>query len=157
MTKRRPRDIGTEAETAVVRYLVKNGFPHAERRSLKGSFDQGDITGTPGICWEVKGGEKAKRASDGQILLWLDETETERVNSRENVGVLVVQRAGIGLPNAGRWWAILPLEDVVDLSLPSRPLGMAVPLDGAPVRMHLSDAVELLRAAGYGEELEASA
>src|SRR5690606_27104000 len=50
----RSKDIGTRAETAVVRYLRANGFEHAERRALRGRQDAGDITGTPGICWEVK-------------------------------------------------------------------------------------------------------
>lgn len=102
----KPRNIGTAAETAVVRYLVANGFPHAERRSLKGNLDQGDITGTPGICWEVKGGAAAKNASDGQVQAWLEETERERVNAGATIGILVLQRKGIGAINAGRWWAI---------------------------------------------------
>lgn len=154
---RRPRDIGTSAETATVRYLVPNGFPHAERRSLKGSLDQGDITGTPGVCWEVKGGEVAKKASDGQVALWLAETERERVNARAEVGVLVVQRAGIGPANAGRWWAVIDswtMARLVDY-------GATIYHDAAtdrwtpkvPVRLHLGDAVRLLRWAGYGLEL----
>ena len=53
----KPKQIGTRAETAVARYLAANGFPHAERRTLRGREDAGDITGTPGVCWEVKGGE----------------------------------------------------------------------------------------------------
>ena len=59
----RPKDIGTAAETAVVRFLRDNGFPLAERRALHGSTDRGDITGTPGLVWEVKGGDAAKTAS----------------------------------------------------------------------------------------------
>lgn len=149
---RRSRDIGTAAETAVVRYLVPNGFPHAERRSLKGNLDQGDITGTPGICWEVKGGQTAKTASDGLIDTWMTETETERRNSRSDIGILVVQRAGIGPANAGRWWAIWRIDELLallgDLSCN---VGGQHLLGIAPiVRMHLADAVTLLRACGYG-------
>ncbi|NAE18288.1 hypothetical protein, partial [Enterococcus hirae] len=66
----RPRDIGTAAETATVRYLRTAGFPHAERRALRGTHDCGDITGTPGLAWEVKGGQAAKGASDGQVAQW---------------------------------------------------------------------------------------
>lgn len=142
----RPRDIGTRAETAVVRALRRHGFPHAERRALRGSTDAGDITGTPGICWEVKGGQAARTASDGQILAWLVELEAERLNAHADIGVLVVQRAGIGAPNAHRWWAILFLRDVARLTgatLPDR-------LELYPVRMLLADAAELLCNAGYG-------
>ena len=141
---RRPRDIGTAAESAVCRYLAANGFPHAERRSLKGTFDQGDVTGTPGICWEVKGGAAAKTASDGLIATWLDETDLERVNARADIGVLVVQRAGIGPANAGRWWAVVNSTDFIATDVPLK----------FPVRLYLADAVTLLRVVGYGTPLD---
>ena len=69
----RSKDIGTRAETQVVRFLAANGWPSAERRALHGSLDQGDVTGTPGLVWEVKGGEAAKCASDKLISAWFDE------------------------------------------------------------------------------------
>lgn len=145
----RPKDIGTAAETAVVRHLRKSGFPNAERRALTGAHDQGDVTGTAGICWEVKGGKAAKTASDGQVAAWLAETDTERVNARADIGVLVMARAGIGPDNAGRWWAILHFANVnAGVGLASQQLFTA------PVRMHLADAVLLLRAFGYGDSLE---
>lgn len=102
----RPKDIGTAAETAVVKALRQLGFPHAERRALAGAHDLGDITGTPGVVWEIKGGNAAKTASDGQVEKWLDETECERRNAGAGRGVLVIQRAGIGAANAHRWWAV---------------------------------------------------
>lgn len=145
---RRPKDIGTAAETAVVRFLRSAGFPHAERRALAGALDLGDITGTPGVAWEVKGGERAKSASDRQVAAWLEETEVERVNAGADFGVLVVQRRGIGAPNAGRWWAVMPLRHAVMLAAGARAEW------AAPVRMHLADAALLLRAFGYGTEIE---
>lgn len=102
----KPKNIGTAAESAVVKALRKHGFPHAERRALAGVLDLGDITGCPGIVWEVKGGEAAKSASDAQVEAWLDETERERQNAGAQVGILVLQRRGIGHDNAHRWWAV---------------------------------------------------
>lgn len=139
MAPRKPRQIGTAAETAVVRYLRGHGFPHAERRSLKGALDQGDVTGTPGLCWEIKGGAAAKNASDGQVTAWLEETEAERRNANAQLGILVLQRPGIGPDNAGRWWAILWT------GLPYARI--------FPARYHLADAVTMLRTAGYGDPL----
>ncbi len=139
----RPKDIGTRAETAVVRVLASSGFPHAERRALAGAYDLGDITGTPGIAWEVKGGKAAKTASDGQVDAWLRETETERVNARADVGILVMQRAGYGPERAGRWWAIIWLHQI-NAHAPD----MAV-------RVHLDDAIRFLRANGYGDVIVA--
>lgn len=102
----RPKDIGTQCETAVANYLVSMGFKDAERRSLKGNKDCGDITGVRDLCVEVKGGKAAECASDNQIESWLDETETERLNAKVPLGVLVIKRKGVGVGNAGRWWAI---------------------------------------------------
>jgi len=142
MTPRKPRAIGTATETAVVRYLRTAGFDQAERRSLRGSLDAGDITGTPGIAWSVKGGVAAKTASDGQVTKWLAELERQRVNAAATVAVLVLQRAGIGEANAGRWWAVVGYGALC--------CGI---VDGPPARLHLADVCTLLRAAGYGQPL----
>lgn len=152
MPPRRPKDKGTDAERAVVRYLQANGFPHAERRALNGSTDRGDITGCPGICWEVK--YRDKMPGDGQLNMWLVETDRERDNAGAEVGVLVVRRHGVGEGHAGRWWAYMRLDSLLpgdDIVLKGRPL-----LSAAPVRLLLCDVVALLRAAGYGEPLEVS-
>lgn len=147
----KPRQIGTRAESAVVRYLTANGFPHAERRSLRGALDAGDVTGCPGICIEIKGGDAARTASDLQIERWMDELATETVNATADVGVLVVQRAGVGPGNAGRWWAYMPAFELAALLMGEQAVGV----NGAfPVRMLLGDAVTLLRAAGYGQPAE---
>lgn len=147
--KTKPRAIGTAAETAVCKYLVGHGFPHAERRSLKGILDQGDITGIPGVCVEVKGGAAAKTASDGQIDAWLTETETERRNARADLGVLIVQRAGYSADRAGSWWAVLTADTFCGFWIPSG----STMTPTAPVRVHLSTLTTLLRAAGYGQPL----
>jgi len=100
----RSKDIGTRGETQVVKFLIESGFPYAERRALHGSTDLGDITGTPGLVWEVKSGEAAMTASDNQIVAWLKETETERVNAKNaEFGTLVVQRRR---QHPRAWWAI---------------------------------------------------
>lgn len=150
----RPKQIGTRAETAVVRYLRKNGWPAAERRALTGAHDRGDITGCPGLVFEVKGGEAARKATDRLVHGWLAETDNERRNSGADFGVLVLQRRGIGPDRAGRWWAVIPVADFAVLTA-----AMVHPttyhLPEAPVRLLLADLVSLLRAAGYGTPLPA--
>ncbi|MBB4935679.1 hypothetical protein F4561_006588 [Lipingzhangella halophila] len=153
----RSKDIGTVAETAVVRYLQAHGWPSAERRALAGEHDLGDITGCPGLVWEVKSGRAAENAGDGLINDWLAETVQERVAARADVGVLVTKRAGYGPARAASWWAHLTIGGLRPL------LGVPSPVDAVcaePIRMHLSTAVGVLRAAGYGDpvaELEVSA
>jgi hypothetical protein len=152
MTPRRPRDIGTHTETAVVRYLRGAGFDQAERRSLRGFLDAGDITGTPGVAWSVKGGVAAKTASDGQVTKWLAELERQRVNAAAEVAVLVLQRAGIGEANAGRWWAVVWFSDLMKVHDDEWRTPVE-PWHDFPTRMHLADVCTLLRAAGYGQPL----
>lgn len=146
----RSKDIGTRAETAVTRYLQASGFPHAERRALRGRQDAGDITGTPGICWEVKA--RKRPISDTDVAAWLAETETEAAAADAEIGVLVVRRPGVGEAHAGRWWAYMRLGTAAILHV-----ALVNPAPetwtGPPVRMLLGDAVRLLRAAGYGEPL----
>lgn len=97
----RPKIIGTGAETAVVRYLQDHGFGGAERRSLAGAIDKGDVTGTPGLVWEVKAGRTLC------LSQWLRETEKERVNAKADFGILVVKPVGFGVTRVGKWWAVM--------------------------------------------------
>ena len=149
----RPKDIGTAGESAVVRYLRSNGMAGAERRALAGANDLGDITGTPGLCWEVKSGKAAQNAGAAQTKLiddWLGQTLTETQNADADFGVLVCKRAGVGAANAGLWWAYLRCDDFLALH------GHPGPRAGVDViRVTLAEAVALLRHAGYGDELPA--
>ncbi|HEY3546255.1 MAG TPA: hypothetical protein VGK17_09200 [Propionicimonas sp.] len=149
----RPKAIGTAAETAVVRAARRLGFPNAERRALRGRHDVGDILLCPGVVLEVKGGQAARSASDGQVSAWLAETERERVNAHAAAAVLVTQRAGVGEPNAERWTAHLRLGQMAGLC--GWPL--SGPVDTAPLRLSLADALSVLRSAGYGEPLPGDA
>jgi len=125
----RSKDIGTRGESQTVKFLIESGFPFAERRALHGSTDLGDITGTPGIVWEVKAGAAAMDASDNQVIAWLVETETERVNAKADLGILVVQRRR---KNPRYWWAV------------------TTDRHGNPVFSRLVDRTIALRAMGYG-------
>ena len=143
----RSKAIGTAAETAVVRYLIANGWPNAERRALRGVKDVGDITGTPGLVWEVKGGEAARNASDTQIANWLAETELERHNDGAAVGLLVVARER---KNVRDWWAIMWADHLTWL-IGTAPVAQDHPACTTPVRMTLAHAVDILRVAGWGD------
>ncbi len=114
------KSIGTRAETAVRNYLLSVGYSplDAHRNVLKGSDDEGDVwlreeRGL--IVFEVKGGKSAKDASHGQVAKWYEEAETERKNADGRLGFLVTQRAGVGYPRAGDWWAYATLGDLIYL------------------------------------------
>lgn len=142
----KPKKIGTTAESAVTNYLRYNGFPYAERRALRGAEDAGDITGTPGVCWEIKGGDAARHASDGQVQKWLRDTDAEMIHAGADLGILVMQRAGYGPTRCGEWWAVTRFGFMV-------PSTLAGPLASSPIRMTLSVIVMFLRENGYGDPL----
>jgi len=146
----RSKDIGTRAETAVVRAARTRGFPGADRLTLTGAHDRGDVGLCPGVIVEVKGGEAARAASDAQIERWLGETNIEAMHAGADVAFLVVQRRGVGAANAHRWWAWWRLGWLDALRADEIPDD----IDPIPVRMLLGDALQLLREAGWGEPIE---
>lgn len=79
---------GTSAETAVVRFLRTIGFTHAERRTLNGTHDRGDIAGLPGIVIEVK------NCARQELAAWIAEAERERDNDGASLGVVWHKRRG---------------------------------------------------------------
>lgn len=148
----RPKDIGTKAETATVRFAQEFGYPFADRRALKGNKDQGDVLFCPGFIGEVKGGEAARKASDNQIASWLVETTVERANAKADMAILVVAR---WRQPTRRWWGVMWADDVANLAcdgaspVPATSHALAI-----PVRFLLADALGLCRSAGWGDELE---
>lgn len=142
------KQIGTAAETAVRKYLLSAGYSELEahRNVLKGTNDEGDVwlreplRGL--IVFEVKGGKAAKEASYGQIEKWFQEAELEKTNAKGRFGFLVTQRAGVGAPRAGEWWAYAKLGDLIELRnhLPA--------LDDTLVRIRLQELVGLIRGTG---------
>lgn len=151
MTVRRPRQIGTAAETAVVRYARASGFAGADRSALHGARDIGDVLLCPGVVVEVKGGDAARTATDAAVLLWLAQTANERHNAGAEHAFLVVQRKGVGPANAGRWWTFWRLSWLLDLTGGGHTLNHQHPALDSVVRLQLGATLDLLRTHGYGD------
>lgn len=96
---------GTAAETDVVRFLATVGFPHAERRALKGAQDRGDIAGIPGVAIEVK------NCAQTQLAAWLDEAAVERANDKADYGFVWFKRRGKSSP--GSWFVLMDGNQLV--------------------------------------------
>lgn len=92
----------------MVNALIRLGWPHAERRTLSGANDKGDVSGVVGICFEVKD------TATWQVPAWWRETEVERVNAGADFGILVVKVPGIGHSNAEKWMTVME-RDAVEL------------------------------------------
>lgn len=102
----RPRAKGTSAESTVVDYLREHGWPYAERRALAGSLDLGDITGCPGLVWEVKYAGRSMRMG-----AWIEETIEERKNAKADHGILVIKPPRFGEKKIGQWLAVMVAWD----------------------------------------------
>jgi hypothetical protein len=98
---------GTAAETAVVDYLRRRGWPHAERRALAGNKDKGDIAGIAGVVCEVKSTKTLDLSG------WLREVETEKENANAHLGFVVAKKRGTTDPDA--WYAVLTFGQLVTL------------------------------------------
>jgi hypothetical protein len=98
----RSKNIGTAAETAVVKYLQQSGFPDAERRALSGGADRGDINVHPDVVIEVKRCQRMELAS------WLDEAVKERDNAGATVEMVWHWRRRKGSP--GEWFVTMTGE-----------------------------------------------
>lgn len=106
-TVSRSKERGTAWETAIVRYLNTNGYPHAERRALNGNKDRGDIAGVPQTVIE------AKNVARTDLSGWLDEAELERDNDNARYGAVWVKRRGT--TNPGRAYVVLSGDDFTQL------------------------------------------
>jgi hypothetical protein len=180
----KPKIAGTAVETAFVNYLKETGFPYAERRSLQGALDKGDVTGCPGLVWECK---LAHRGF--QLGPWLRETYVERANGKADHAILVCKTPGLGALSVGQWPAFMYLGDFMRLQAEAVkqagedhmmwntvqvrntreisanlrgvrrqvrycPPGKKEHVDSWYVAVQVREMVELVRAAGYGEALE---
>ena len=130
---------------AVVGYLADHGYPGAED-TLAG------ITGTGAVHW-VAAHREAEHAGDALVADWLEEAREAAARHRADLGILVTPRADYGHLRVASWWAHV---DVGALSRAMRGrLVLAEEVSAGAVRMHLSTAVLLSRAAGYGTPLGA--
>lgn len=110
----RPKQIGTAAETAVLK-IVKPYFPDAHRLVLVGQQDRGDIRLNRDWIVEVKGGKQTLQVGDKKLDGWTTELYNEIIHAGATSGFLVLQRAGFGAQNAHRWWAYISLGRLTEM------------------------------------------
>ena len=93
---------GNAMQNALARYL-RQWWAHAEST---GSGRNGrDITGTPGVAWEVKTADDFKR--DFKPTIWIKQAEA---NAGDELPIVVYYPRGLGEAHTGQALAILPLE-----------------------------------------------
>lgn len=81
---------GTQFESSIVAYLKDNGWPHADRLTLSGAQDRGDIRLGDGVDVVIE----AKAHRTYSIPEWLREAEKERSNASADLGVVWMKLNG---------------------------------------------------------------
>jgi hypothetical protein len=106
---------GTAFETLIKNYLVNKGFIHAHRTALEGGQDKGDIHGIAHRMTRRKVAVQCKNQKSFNLSGWLNDTveQAERLNNA--VPILVVKRPGKGEKAVGDSYAVMRLDDLVQL------------------------------------------
>lgn len=146
---------GAQAERDVVTWLRANGWPGAERAIATGNrsgdrvrLDPGDISGTPGLVWQVK--DTATFDQPAQRTAALAETEAQRVAAGAEIGLLVRRKRGT--TNVAQWeaWLSAHVLSRLLLKLPIHDLDRR----GYPVCLPLGIVAYELRRSGYGTPID---
>jgi len=104
----RPKQLGTLLETAIVGWLIQNGWPFAHRRTQKGSPDEGDVCLSERIPFTIEAKNSRKTTERAAIGTWLKELESEVTNVGDDAGAVVHKRRGT--TNVGDYVAIMPVK-----------------------------------------------
>ena len=99
---------GSQYERDVVKWLVANGYPCAERAYGAGRHDDvGDIDGIDGVVIECKNEKKFR------IPQYLQELEDEMIHADAETGVVLIKKRGTS--NISESYAVMPAELWVNL------------------------------------------
>lgn len=105
MSKSKAR--GTAWETEIVNTLRSKWWPNAQRRTLSGAADKGDINLHPDVVIEAKDHGTLKFSQ------WISEAEKERVNAGASIGVVWAKRRGKA--SAGDAYVVMTGEQFIEL------------------------------------------
>lgn len=103
---------GTDAENKVVEYAKSRGYQHADRLTLSGAKDRGDVRLGDGIDFviEVKGGQGALSSPHSHLR----ELRAEIANAKACAGAVIAKKPGS--TNVGKdWVAMIPVDILFDI------------------------------------------
>tara|TARA_B100000953_G_scaffold228458_1_gene190041 strand:+ start:103 stop:540 length:438 start_codon:yes stop_codon:yes gene_type:complete len=97
---------GTQHERAVADYLKAMGFPNADRATLTGGEDRGDLIGVPNVAFECRNTAKIDLAKN------VDDANSRAEVAGVDYGVTVIKRRGKNVRDA---YVAMDLETFVKL------------------------------------------
>ena len=106
---------GTAFETLVKEYLISAGFKNARRTALAGAMDTGDINGIVRRVTEREVAIQCKNDRSFNISGWLNDTVEQADRLGDGVPALVVKRKGKGEKALGESYAVMRLDDLIEL------------------------------------------
>lgn len=92
---------GSAWELAIAKFLVAQGWKHAERRVAGSTLDKGDIYGIIGCVIEAKNEKRIDLAG------YLKELEVEMKNAKADTGVVMVKKKGT--TDVSQSYAVMPI------------------------------------------------
>lgn len=98
---------GSDHELNIAKYLVEQGWIHAERRIAGATLDKGDIYGIIGCVIEAKNEKRIDLAG------YMKELDVEMHNAKATTGAAVVKKKGTR--DVGEYYAVMPMRVWVDL------------------------------------------
>lgn len=98
---------GSAWELAIAKYLIEQGWKHAERRIAGSTVDKGDIYGIIGCVIEAKNEKRIDLAG------YMKELEVECANAKANTGVAIVKKRGT--TSVGDAYAVMTVDMWVKL------------------------------------------
>ena len=108
----RPKQVGTDAENKVRDYARSRGWLHADRLTLSGVSDRGDIRLGDGVPFtlEVKGGQGALSSPHSHLR----ELVAEMKNNGHQWGAVIAKKAG-STKVGEEWVAMMPVHVLFDI------------------------------------------
>lgn len=112
---------GTSFETAIREYLNEKGFTKARRTALEGGQDKGDIHGIEqtttigGTASVKKACIQCKNQKALKLSEWLNDTVEQAARLDDALPILVAKRAGKGKKALGDSYAVMRLDDLIEL------------------------------------------
>lgn len=106
---------GTSFETTIKDYLNDSGFKDAHRTALKSGDDTGDINGIRNGLTGKKVAIQCKNQKSHNLSGWLNDTVEQANRLGDGLPVLVVKRVGKGKAAVGDNYAVMRLDDLIDL------------------------------------------
>lgn len=108
---------GTAFETEVLRHLESKGFLAAHRTATKGGQDTGDINGIVNVHSKRRVVVQCKNQRSFDLSGWLNATGEQASRLGGAVPVLTIKRPRIGPSNSGKHYAVLELDELIQLLL----------------------------------------